>query len=110
MSYFNTTHSSGAALSQYQGSAKAQEDHIAQIFQRHPTAAYTPSEVRAMVISIVQADIPITSIRRAMTNLTTVGVLRKTQQQKTGPYGRPEYMWRLNPGGSSEDVISRLLG
>ena len=112
MSYFNTTNSSGAQLQQYQGTAKAQEAHILKIFQNRVGYAFAPSEVRAMVVSVVQADVPITSIRRAMTNLTTAGQLEKTSQQKPGPYGRPEYLWRLktNQPSKSDLLIKRLLG
>jgi len=38
---------------------------------------------------------PITSVRRVITNLTGEGVLRKTDHQKEGPYGDPNYTWTL---------------
>ncbi len=40
-------------------------------------------------------DTPITSIRRAMTNLTNRGNLVKTDAQVTGAKGKPEYIWKI---------------
>jgi hypothetical protein len=112
MSYYNTTHSTGSQLAAYKGSAKAQETYILKIFQNNVGYAFTPSEIRSKFIAVVQADIPITSIRRAITNLTNYGDLEKTSKQKTGPYGRPEYLWRLKTTqlSKSEQLIKRLLG
>jgi hypothetical protein len=39
--------------------------------------------------------IPLTSVRRAISTLTREGVLKKTDKQRTGYYGKREYMWRL---------------
>lgn len=39
--------------------------------------------------------IPITSIRRAMTNLTEKGYIFKTNHQRTSLYGKPEYIWEI---------------
>ena len=38
---------------------------------------------------------PITSVRRAITNLTTAGELVKTNNTVTGMYGKPEHLWSL---------------
>jgi len=38
--------------------------------------------------------VPITSVRRAISDLTREGVLKKTDKQRIGYYGKREYMWR----------------
>jgi len=45
---------------------------------------------------LFKEETPITSIRRSITVLTTLGLLIKTEHKKTGPNGRPEYLWRVN--------------
>lgn len=39
---------------------------------------------------------PITSIRRAITNLTDEDYLEKTDNLSEGAYGKPEHLWRYN--------------
>ena len=39
---------------------------------------------------------PLTSVRRAITNLSSDGELVKTNDKVTGIYGKPEHLWRLN--------------
>ena len=53
---------------------------------------WSPSEI---LIYCMKHTVPLTSVRRAVTNLTNRGDLVKTDKQVKGPYGRPEYQWRL---------------
>ena len=53
----------------------------------------TPFDVETALYS--NTMVPITSIRRAITNLTNDEKLVKTDNQKTGPYGKPSYCWKL---------------
>lgn len=91
-SYYNTTCSSGSDLSDYLAKAVKQETAILSFFRINPNTAFSPSEVHLFMLP----DAPITSIRRAMTNLTDQGRLIKTDVQKTGPFKRPEYLWILS--------------
>ncbi len=94
-SYHNTTGSDGDELDEYEGKAKSQESRIMGFYnERYHDLGFTPSEIRARVFDDKP---PITSVRRAMTNLTNAGRLVKTEQQRRGPEGRPEHVWRL-PG------------
>ena len=61
----------------------------------HPDKKYTPSQI-AVELYKELSGVPLTSIRRAITNLTFPGSLVKTNVKTTGPYGRPEYYWRLD--------------
>ena len=91
-SHFNTTHESGAKLDDYEGKARSQEDLILGYFMLNYPHARSPSQVQER---LGLHYVPLTSIRRAMTNLTTRGKLEKTDQKVKGQYGRPEYCWRL---------------
>ena len=91
-SYHNTTSSSGEQLNRFEGKAKSQEERILEWIKRCPSFLMSPSDVRKYVFN---SEIPLTSVRRALTNLTTSLDLVKTDQQLNGPYGRPEYLWRL---------------
>ena len=68
--------------------AKNQEEKIMVIFQQKKEL--TPSEVWEHLM-----EYPLTSIRRAMTNLTEQGKLIKTSTHKIGYYGKPNYVWKL---------------
>ena len=89
--YHNTTESTGHQLRRYQGKAKSQEDQILEWFKTYGRQA-TPSKLCKL---IYYNRVPITSVRRAFTNLTVAGKLTKTNRQKKGPYGRPEFLWKL---------------
>ena len=105
--YHNTTQSTQPELGQYQDKAKSQEERInryirgviaEQMTSAHHyfcgTQYFTPSMVRSHVFN---DEVPLTSVRRAMTNLTDDGHLVKTDRQFPGPYGRPEFGWRPLP-------------
>ena len=68
--------------------AKNQEEKILLIFNKKKEL--TPSEVWEYLM-----EYPLTSIRRAMTNLTEQGRLTKTSIQKLGYYGKPNYVWQI---------------
>ena len=90
--YHNTTESTGTELRTYQDKAKAQDERILAFLKEDPTRPITPS---AALNWIFKGEVPITSVRRALTNLTDRGELVKTNVQVKGPYGRPEFVWRL---------------
>ena len=48
-----------------------------------------------MVLSQSGLNCPITSIRRAMTDLTNLGKIVKTDRQIKGLYGNAEHLWEL---------------
>ncbi len=88
--YFNTTHSTHPELTQYESKAVSQEARILDYFKTYE-AQKTPSNL----LSLFGGKTPITSIRRALSNLTAQGELVKTEHQVLGPYRRPEYVWSL---------------
>lgn len=93
--FYNTTHETTKKLMTWRRSAHNQAARILEHFEHNPGGNFTPSEVLQFVF---EGTCPITSVRRAMTNLTADGKLQKTTIQRDGPYGRPEYAWRLATG------------
>jgi hypothetical protein len=89
--YYNTTGSAGALLVEREVNAKTQQELILEFFARVPGMQYSPSQVQQRL----GLKCPLTSVRRAITNLTTDGKLRKTSKQIDGPYGHAEYTWTL---------------
>ena len=97
MTYFNTTQIRGQLLVQYEDSADDQEALIALFFFFNNTGQWTPEDILKHHPEFTRT--PITSIRRAFSNLQSVGVIYKTDNQIKGMYGRPIYTWRkqINP-------------
>ena len=89
--YHNTTETDGRQLRIFEEKAITQDARVEAYFRSYPGLAFTPSEVQAAVLF----DAPLTSARRAITHLTAAGILVKTDKQRSGPYGRPEGVWRL---------------
>ena len=90
--YHNTTESTQPELKKYREKAKSQEERLLNFLKADPCRPITPS---AAVKWVFNNAVPITSVRRAISNLTDSGHLVKTSAQTKGPYGRPEFVWRL---------------
>lgn len=95
MSYFtpyhNTTETSGKQYQIFESKAATQDARVEAYFRQYSALTFTPSEVQRAVLF----DAPLTSARRAISNLTAAGILVKTDTQRAGPYGRPEHAWKL---------------
>ena len=103
MSYHNTTNLNGEELKEAKRNAVTQEENVIDIFE-HLTIVYgkeqllTPSRIESQWINLLRGRKrfpPITSIRRALTNLTKKGKLEKTNKMEVGKYGKPEHCWKL---------------
>jgi hypothetical protein len=93
--YFNTTNLKGPMLQKEARNARRQESLILDYFKRKRTL--TPSQIYRYRVAVgLNNNVPITSIRRSITVLTNEGLLIKTNQQKIGIYGKPEYVWQIN--------------
>ena len=89
-SYFNTTGVEQPQLGVFINDALKQEDAVMAFFDQ-PNNGYTPS----MIHAVWPVDnTPLTSVRRAMTQLTRKGRLVKTDIKVDGMYKRPEHVWR----------------
>ena len=90
MAYYNTTRQKGEQLKVSWKKTKSQDDKVMEYFHAHGKG--TPSEVW---IYFRDSNVPITSIRRSITNLTNSNLLSKTDNKREGVYGRPEYVWEI---------------
>lgn len=93
--YYNTNHETGPVLAESRKKVASQEEQILQYFINHPNIVASPSEVDEYFTTYL-FNWPITSIRRAMTNLTIKDKLVKTDKMVMGPYKKREHLWRLN--------------
>ena len=89
-SYHNTTHEQPEHCQEYEATAQAQEQQIMEYFKR-VDSPQSPSEVWLAL----EMTGPITSARRAMTNLTKKGLLARTAVKIMGLYNRREHCWKL---------------
>jgi len=91
--YYNTNEETGENLQRSRARTASQEDIIYRIFDGESNLELTPSEL----LSMLGPDTiwPITSVRRALSDLTSEGKLTKTNNKKLGPYGKHEFTWKL---------------
>lgn len=97
--YYNTTGLWDYMLDCAKANAKSCADKVYAIFQyesneNHQRKGVSPSQIHNSLV-VMGNKYPITSIRRAITNLTDAGYLVKTESTRLGSYGAPEYLWKL---------------
>ncbi len=97
MAYYDTTRiRQNSDKKEYELSVtnnKRQEDAILNI-AHSMSLGFSPSQMLRKLENDGRL-IPITSVRRAISDLTRDGKLVKTDKQVIGMYGRKEYVWRL---------------
>jgi len=92
MSYYNTNKETGTTLENSKRRAISQEDVIMGLFREGDLLS--PDEV--LNICNEEKSYLLTSIRRALTNLTTKGLLVKNDVFKIGRYGKKTHTWSLS--------------
>lgn len=93
-SFYNTTYFEGRELLESEYKAKSQEAKILRFFLQHAGRSFSPSQVHSRVFD---DSVPLTSVRRAMTNLTKNDDIRKLELSVVGRYGMPEHHWIIAP-------------
>ena len=91
--FFNTTNETGQALKDCRRAVNKQEKEVLKAYRQFDAllnSPCAPSEIHNLL-----SQYPITSIRRAITNLTDAGYLRKTPVKIISPWGRREHCWEL---------------
>jgi len=100
--YFNTNNEKGMQLMASEQKAANQECQIIQIFLRYDAdELFSPEVIHNMLDGIS----PLTSTRRAMSNMTKKGLLIKTDEMVTGVYGKLTHTWKLNPEVISDGEV-----
>lgn len=94
--FYNTIDLTGQELQKAKAETLKQEELIATIFKRNSDKAISPSQILQVVNSHYGLNWPITSIRRAITNLTDKDTLVKLKTIENGIYGKPEHQWKFN--------------
>ena len=94
MTYYNTNKETGEVLEKSREKAKSQEERILAFIEKETRInTYKPLTAPHWIAN--KFNIPITSARRALTNLTKAGKLEKTDVMVIGPYGKAVHTWRL---------------
>lgn len=88
--FHNTIGYEGLDLLEAECNARNQEERIVALFRIFSRG--TPSFIMKKYEERWPA-IPLTSIRRSMSNLTKEGKLMMTDRMYTGLYGKPEHEW-----------------
>lgn len=92
MSYHNTNNLKHEQLFRAEQKAKSQDVRILEFFEMFKSRSWTPSEVWETV-GMKSEGVPLTSTRRAMSNLVKQEKLIKTETQKNGLFGKPEHYY-----------------
>ena len=98
MAYYNTNRETGKTLALSWGKANKQVNMILEIFEeriRHTLNGLAPHQVQHQIVVRYGKRYPLTSIRRAMSNLTDNGELIKLDRMVIGSYGKNVHTWRL---------------
>jgi hypothetical protein len=88
--YHQTTPLTGQELAEAIRTASKQDQAILAVFSAG--IARTPSQVHS-ILQRMGKTWPITSIRRAITNLEHDEKLVKTDELRRGPFGKVEHLW-----------------
>jgi DNA replication protein DnaD len=90
--YYNTNNESGQTLKESKKKTETQEDKILEFFQEFPFLDLNPFDIQHRVFN---DSTPITSVRRALTDLSNKGKLIKTNRVVNGIYGKNNHTWKL---------------
>jgi len=91
MSYHNTTYATGKALAEYEMQASKQDTQVLEFMAYNRHLSFTAEHIADLVLP----NAPITSSRRALSNLFARGRVSKIDQID-GEYGRPITVWGYN--------------
>ena len=89
--HYHETVPAGAQLDLYERVAAGQDREVLDWFlaRSGPASAET-----CHAATLAKSGAPLTSTRRAITNLTSAGHLTRTPRKEIGQYGRPVWMWQ----------------
>jgi len=91
LTFFNTVNESGKELQDCIDKVKSQADRILDLMPQG--VELTPPDVHKLY-EAKYGHVPITSIRRAMTDLSNLGKLEKCNSQRREAYGVKNYKWK----------------
>ena len=93
--FYNTNDETGDTLKTSRKRADNQNVLVLGVFKAFPEENLMPEEVSNYISRTFSKDYPITSVRRAITDLTNEGSLEKTNVKKVGTWGKRVHTWKL---------------
>jgi hypothetical protein len=90
--FYNTTAETGQTLFRFRSQAKAQAERVIEFFRNRPGELIGPSEAWRAT-GLEAENVPLTNVRRAITDATKAGILVRTKNKTIGAYGHPETQW-----------------
>lgn len=98
INFHNTVHIQGTEQEKADCKAYTQDQLVLNFFRNNADQEFTPAEVYKSMLQqkTINELTPITSIRRAICNLTTACYLVKQQTKRPGMYGMVNFTWKLN--------------
>lgn len=99
--FHNTISINDKELTIENANALKQEEFITSIFKANTNKPISPSQVHKVYVKDFNKNVPLTSIRRAISNLADKNVLRKTSIMVDGIFGKPEHCWVMEVGQKS---------
>lgn len=91
MSYYNTTNLKNPTLFDSIEKSINQDSIILSYFETFNSSLLSPCDVWK---ALFKNTAPLTSVRRSISSLTASGHLIKTDQFKTGIFGKKVYLWK----------------
>ena len=93
--YFNTTDQDIDYVNKRKAKNKTQEGIVHDLFKSMTTLTASEVLTASETLNLFSNKVPITSIRRAISNLQKEEKLVKTTDTKTGIYGAPEHYYTI---------------
>ncbi len=92
-SYYNTNNESGQTLQNSEGKAVYQEEIVLAFLKKNSGVPYPAHTVHK---ECFESNVPLTSCRRAITNLEKDGLIELVEGiMVTGLYGKQVHVWRF---------------
>jgi hypothetical protein len=88
--YYNTTRETGEALATATRSAASQTQRVLDLFRSMPNTSIHAWTIK----TFLRGDVPITSVRRAITDLHDAGKIERDDAVYAGPYRRKTHTYR----------------
>ena len=93
--YFNTTDQDIDYVNKRKAKNRTQEGIVHDLFKSMTTLTASEVLTASETLNLFSNKVPITSIRRAISNLQKEQKLVKTTDTKTGIYGAPEHYYTI---------------
>jgi hypothetical protein len=100
--YHNTTRLTDTLLCEAIKKAAKQDRRIMNFFVENQGKEFTPCQVHK---ELFDDTVPLTSVRRSITNLTDEGKLTMTKTKREGLFGRPTHCWTLKSNTNELDIF-----